>query len=258
MSDAVTSRIQLCGSLVVRLAGVDVTRDLPGAQGRLLFAYLVTHRARQATRPELSQVLWGEAPPAEAATALRALLSKLRRALAVDGWEALPPSELLQVRLPKDSWVDTEAATQALHDAQAAVAQGEDVRAWIASHIALNVSSRVFLAGYDCDWVGERRLALGEIRLSALEAMSACAVRLGGPELDTAVRAGGELVRLAPYRESGCVRLMEALAALGNTAEALLAYEQLRVRLREDLGAVPGPRVQALHSRLLGGRPAKA
>ena len=66
---------------------------------------------------------------------------------------------------------------------------------------------------------------------------------------------GGQLVRLAPYRESGCVRLMEALAAQGNTAEALLAYEQLRVRLREDLGAIPGPQVQALHSRLLGGRP---
>jgi DNA-binding SARP family transcriptional activator len=44
---------------------------------------------------------------------------------------------------------------------------------------------------------------------------------------------------------------MEALAAQGNTAEALLAYERLRVLLREELGVAPCPEVQALHSRLL-------
>ncbi len=254
MADATATRIQLCGPLVVRIAGVEVTRELPGAQGRILFAHLVTHRARQVTRQELVEVLWGEAPPAQAATALRALLSKLRRALAVEGWEALPSGELLHMRLPKDAWVDTEAASQALHDAQAAVAQGEDVRAWIASHIALNVSSRVFLPGHEGVWVSERRLAMGEMRLGALEALASCAVRLGGPELDTAVRAGGELVTLAPYRESGYVHLMEALAAQGNTAEALLVYERLRVRLREDLGAIPGRPLQALHGRLLSSR----
>jgi len=237
---------------VARIAGVDVTRALPGAQGRLLFAYLVTNRPRLVTRAELAEALWPEAPPSQPANALRALLSKLRRALAVEGWEALPSGELLQLALPRDGWVDTEAATQALHDAQSAVVQGEDVRAWIASHIALNVSSRLFLPGHDSDWLSERRAALEEIRLGALEALAACALRLGGPERDTAVRAGAELVRLAPYRESGYAHLMEALAAQGNSAEALLVFERLRVRLREDLGAIPGSEIQALHSRLLG------
>ena len=46
---------------------------------------------------------------------------------------------------------------------------------------------------------------------------------------------------------------MEALVAEGNVAEALLVFERLRVRLRDDLGAVPGSEVQALHSRLLRG-----
>jgi DNA-binding SARP family transcriptional activator len=75
---------------------------------------------------------------------------------------------------------------------------------------------------------------------------------LAGPELDTAARAGAELVRLAPFRETGYALLMEALAAQGNRAEALVVFERLRVRLREDLGAVPGPEIQALHARLLG------
>ncbi len=250
--EPIPTRIQLCGRLVVRIRGIDVTAALPGAQGRLLFAYLVVNRSRQATRAELTDLLWVEAPPSQAANALRALLSKLRRALAVEESVVLPSGDLLQLTLPRDTWVDTEAATQALHDGQSAVAKGEDVRAWIASHIALNVASRVFLAGLEGDWISEQRAELGETRLLALEALAACALRLGGPERDTAVRAATELIRLAPYRESGYVRLMEALVEQGNGSEALLVFERLRVRLREDLGSVPGPEIQALHSRLLG------
>ena len=48
--------------------------------------------------------------------------------------------------------------------------------------------------------------------------------------------------------------LMEAHVAAGNPAEALRAFEDLRRLLREELGAVPGPSVMALHERLLHGR----
>ncbi|MDX6647966.1 MAG: family transcriptional regulator, regulator of embCAB operon, partial [Miltoncostaeaceae bacterium] len=61
------------------------------------------------------------------------------------------------------------------------------------------------------------------------------------------------LVELAPYRETGHQLLMEALAARGNTAEALLVYDRLRVLLRDELGIAPGPTVQGVHRRLLGG-----
>jgi DNA-binding SARP family transcriptional activator len=56
----------------------------------------------------------------------------------------------------------------------------------------------------------------------------------------------------APYRESGHRLLMETLAARGNTAEALLVYEELRRRLRDELGAAPSAQTQALHRQLLG------
>jgi DNA-binding SARP family transcriptional activator len=45
---------------------------------------------------------------------------------------------------------------------------------------------------------------------------------------------------------------MEALAAEGNIAEALHAYEALRLRLREDLGIAPSGPTQELHRVLLG------
>ena len=87
------TRIQLCGRLVVRIRGIDVTAALPGAQGRLLFAYLVANRSRLVTRAELTDLLWVGAPPSQAATALRALLSKLRRAMAIDESVLLPSGD---------------------------------------------------------------------------------------------------------------------------------------------------------------------
>jgi SARP family transcriptional regulator, regulator of embCAB operon len=44
---------------------------------------------------------------------------------------------------------------------------------------------------------------------------------------------------------------MEALERRGNVAEALRAYERLRVLLREELGIGPSPTLQALHRRML-------
>ena len=45
--------------------------------------------------------------------------------------------------------------------------------------------------------------------------------------------------------------VMEALERRGNLAEALRAYERLRVLLREELGIAPSPTLQAVHRRLL-------
>ena len=65
------------------------------------------------------------------------------------------------------------------------------------------------------------------------------------------MRAGRRLVELEPYRETGHCILMDALDRQGNTAEALLVYETLRCRLRDDLGITPSQATQDLHRRLL-------
>ena len=59
------------------------------------------------------------------------------------------------------------------------------------------------------------------------------------------------LTELAPYRETGHRILLEALEQRGNLAEALRAYERLRVLLRDELGIAPSPTLQAVHRRLL-------
>jgi SARP family transcriptional regulator, regulator of embCAB operon len=45
---------------------------------------------------------------------------------------------------------------------------------------------------------------------------------------------------------------MEALERQGNVAEALRAYERLRVLLRDELGVEPSTHVQRVYRRLLG------
>ena len=46
---------------------------------------------------------------------------------------------------------------------------------------------------------------------------------------------------------------MEALAARGNVAEALITYQELQRVLGERVGIGPGPVTQALYRRLLQG-----
>jgi pentatricopeptide repeat protein len=47
------------------------------------------------------------------------------------------------------------------------------------------------------------------------------------------VRTSSELTRREPWREPGWRILMQALAAEGNTAEALQTYDRLRTLLRD-------------------------
>jgi DNA-binding SARP family transcriptional activator len=76
---------------------------------------------------------------------------------------------------------------------------------------------------------------------------------LGGPTLPQAEDAARRLIELAPYRETGYQILIQALEQRGNLAEALLAYDRLRVLLRDELGIAPSPALQQVHRRLLGG-----
>ena len=46
---------------------------------------------------------------------------------------------------------------------------------------------------------------------------------------------------------------MEVHEAAGNPAEALRAFEELRILLRDELGTTPGPAAMAVHERLLRG-----
>jgi SARP family transcriptional regulator, regulator of embCAB operon len=240
--------IQLCGRLAVELDGEQIERRLPGRQGRLLFAYLVLNRDRAVSRSELVDAVWPRELPQDPSDALAALLSKLR---TVVGSERLQGRGELQLVLSPDARIDVERALTAVHAAESACALEDWHRAWAAGLSAQLVARRRLLGEYEAAWIDERRATLDEVLVRALECYGTACLGLGGTELAGAERAGRELVRVAPLRESGTGLLMRALEARGNVAEALLAYESLRQRLRE-LGLAPAEALQAAHRRLLG------
>lgn len=230
--------MQLCGKLALELDGERAEARLPGRQARLLFAFLVANRNRTLTRDELVEALWPDGRDG----GLAPLLSKLRRIVPLDG---------LRIALPHDAWIDIEAAADAVHRAESALAQQAFHRAWGPAQVAMFVASRPFLPGEEAPWIDEIRRVLAELHLRALEAYAQAGLGIGGTELAAAVRAGRTLTRREPFRESGYRLLMQAHVGEGNTAEALRVYEELRTRLRTDLGVAPSAQTQELHKQLL-------
>jgi DNA-binding SARP family transcriptional activator len=241
------AQIALTGTLRAQIAGREVAADLPGRQGRALFAYLVVNRQRPVGRAELIGVLWpGELPDAPEA-GLSTVLARVRRALG-DG--VVTGRADLHFGLRAE--VDTEHAVAAAGTAERALAAGEPREAMRAAQSALDVIGRPLLAGIEGEWVESLRSELEALEPGLLEVLGRAALVVGDREhLATAERVARTLAERHPFRESGHALLIEIHGRRGNVAEATLAYDRLRVFLRDELGTVPSNAVSALHEELL-------
>src|SRR3954452_631466 len=243
--------IRLCGPVVVDVSGRRLDAGLPGRQGRLLFAYLVLNRTRGCPRDELIDVLWPEGPPAAADSALSALLSKLRRAL---GEGVLTGRGELRLHL-ESAGVDIETSAAAILEAEAAMESADHTLAAERAREALATDLQTFLPDAEGGWAAEQRRELETIRLRALETLAEAGLRQGGRELGAAEQAARAAIAAAPFRESAHRLLMEIHEAAGNPAEALRAFEELRLLLREELGTTPGQAAMMVFERVLRGEP---
>jgi len=147
--------------------------------------------------------------------------------------------------------VDVEAALEGAHRAESCIAEERWAQAWGPAGIAYHVASRSLLPGIEAPWIDGWRRRLDDVRLRGLESLAAAGLGLGGPALSQAEERARMLTEFAPYRETAHRILIEALERRGNVAEALRAYERLRVLLRNDLGVAPSPPLQVVHRRLL-------
>lgn len=246
-----STRVQLCGRLAIEIGGVPLADRLRGRQVRLLLAYLLLNRQRQVGREELIGAVWPDSAPVSQDAALRTLLSRLRSAL---GASALAGRDELMLSLPEPVWVDLEAATAELQRAVLTLEHGDPRGAWALAQVPLNIANRGLLPGVHATWLEAPRRELDDIRLRALEVVGEAGLKMGGAQLSSVERAGRTLIDAEPYRESGYVLLIEALAARGNVAEAIRVFERLRTLLRDELGTAPSAEAIAVHERLL--RPA--
>ncbi len=250
------TRIQLCGRLSVEIDGAQLAGTLRGKQVPLLLAYLLLNRSRPVGREELIGALWPHQAPVSQDAALRTLLSRLRSAL---GNSSLQGRDELVLNLPEPVWIDLEAAASEVDRARHALDREDARTAWAFAQVPLNIANRGLLPGSQAIWLEARRRELEDIRLQALELIARAGLHLGGAQLSSVERHARALIEAEPYRESGYVLLMEALAAEGNVAEGLRVFDRLRTLLRDELGTSPSPETNESYERLLhpAGRPGR-
>ncbi len=247
-------KVFLAGRVAVERNGVVIDEArFPGRQGRLLFAYLVAEQGRAVPHDELAAALWEEAPPATWEKALSVIVSKLRGLLAdagVDGGSVLTGAfGCYRLDLPEGSWVDVVVAADAAQEAEDALAADDPQQARIAAALAESMTRQPFLPGEVGTWVAEKRRGLADVRGRALSALAEACLRSG--DAAEAAKWAEQAIALAPFREVGYRRLMEAHAAAGNGAEALQVYERCRRLLAEELGAYPSAETEAIYRGLL-------
>ena len=242
------------GELRIELAGRDVTPELPGRQGRTLFAYLAV-ATRPVSRDELIDALWPSDPPAHPEAAFGSVLAKVRKALP-DG--LIPGRESLALHTPHAA-LDVLEVRRSVAHSERALEDGDARTALEAGQAGLDVLSRPLLPALSGDWLDAARDEFTVIQLRGLEIVARAGTSLGDASaLAAAERAAEELVECQPFREDCYALLMDAQARRGNSAEALRTFERLRVLLREELGASPSPEVVAIHERVLRGEVRRA
>ena len=243
-----TGRVSIEGSTLVDQAA------LPGRHGRLALVRLALARHRPVPTSELADAIWGPDVPASVDTSLRAVLSKVRSAVARAGADPAPAivadAGCYQLRAP-GAWVDVEAAANAVDRAEGAWRVGTATRAWSHATVAASIARRPLLPGEDAPWIAEAQGRLRRVHLRALAVLADVWRERGDHAL--AVATAAELVALEPFREASHRALLAAHLAAGDVAEATRAYDRCRRLLREELGVDPSPETEQLHRRVLGG-----
>jgi DNA-binding SARP family transcriptional activator len=229
---------------------------LPGPQGRHLLGFLIAEHARPLSRDELADQLWPTALPAawETETSLKSLISKIRAAMTRAG---LPGTELIrnafgayQFRLPRDGWVDVDAATLSVHLAEAALAACDLDAAACHAHVTRLITARPFLPGAEGEWAHAWQCRLEDHRIRAVECMASVQLRRG--QTTAAIRSAQLALELDSLRETAWQILIRSHTTAGNPGSALRAYQHCRQVLHQQLGTAPSPGTRAALNELPG------
>jgi predicted ATPase/DNA-binding SARP family transcriptional activator len=236
-------RVAMLGPLAVRTedgSPVEVT----GARLRTLLILLALDAGRVVATSRLVDGVWGDVPPAEAANALQALVSRLRRTgLTV---ESRPTG--YQLVLDQDS-VDVHCFERLAARGRATLATDPVATSGILREAlalwrgpALADAATAAFAQAPIARLTELRLAATGDRIEADLNRDADLI----PELES-------LVAEHPLHERFAGLLMRALARAGRTADALAVYARIKEALADELGADPSADLAALHVDLLRG-----
>ncbi|MDX3232219.1 AfsR/SARP family transcriptional regulator [Streptomyces sp. ME19-01-6] len=250
-----TYRYRVLGAIqAVRPDGTEV--PLGGARLRALLGALAMGGGRPASTAQLAAWVWGEdeAPPADEVAAVQALVGRLRRALGKESVASVPGGYRL-VAAPDD--IDLFRFERLAAEGSAAIGAGdarlaatlldEALKLWRGPLLAdlpgaAGAASPASRGGPAAVRAERRHAQARRDRLAAEVALG----RAEGALAELAALAGQE-----PLDEPLHALWIRALRTTGRRAEALQAYEEVRFRLVDRLGADPSSELRALHAELL-------
>lgn len=235
--------LRVLGELELRVAGHDRT---PSAdKPRQLLTTLGLHHARPLSVDALIDELWTR-PPRTARNVVQSYVSRLRGVLRQGGADVVGVPTGYRLELPADA---VDAARFVASARRALDAEEPATRSRLLDELLRQWPDHPPGAYAGGPRTRERLDALAACHGDLQEERARLAARLG--DHDRAVVLLQRLVDGDPLREPTWCRLIETLAATGRNAEALRAYEQLRIVLRDELGVDPGEAARSLHARLL-------
>lgn len=232
--------IRLLGAIELHRAGTVV--PLPGPRQRSLLAVLAMDVGRTVPVESLAARAWGEQPPERLRPLVQTHVWRLRATLGRDAIRTETGGYRLD--LPREQ-IDVHAFADLCTAAAA-----DPVRERALLREALSLWRGTPFTGETSEWL--TNVAAVQIVDRYLRAVERRVdLDLAGGETDGLDSELHALLDSFPLRESLWLRLLNVLAAGGRGAEALHAYEALRLMLADQLGADPSTELQAAHVTLL-------
>ncbi|HEV3171681.1 MAG TPA: BTAD domain-containing putative transcriptional regulator [Actinocrinis sp.] len=240
----------LLGPMLVRADGAPVR--IPGNKQRVILAALLLRGNRVVSIDELIDLVWDDAPPITARTALHNHVMRLRRLLGpVEGERVITQAPGYVFRVA-DMELDVLQFTRLCEQGRELARDERWEQASCAYGDALALWRGEALLDVDCVRLRrEEATRLAEAHTQAWRARIEAELNLGRHEV-----AIPELTRLAarfPLDEPFRAQLMLSLYRCGRRAEALDTYQSLRRVLAAELGVEPTAAVRDLHMRILSG-----
>src|SRR6476646_6583005 len=235
----------------LRVTSADAELALGGRQQRAILARLLVAGDGGASMDQLVDMLWGGHPPDGAVTTIQTYVFHLRKLLEPERRRGAPAQVLTmehgRYRLAvKPGAVDAVLFERATDGGERSLAAGAPDAAAVDLRRGLALWRGEVLADLaDFHFVAPVAARLNERRLVAQEALIDCELALGRPQ--AAVRESEAPARQYPLREQLQQRRMLGLYRAGRQSDALACYEDLRHRLRDELGIDPSAPLQRLH-----------
>jgi DNA-binding SARP family transcriptional activator len=249
-------RFQVLGPL--RAWRGDVTLQLGPVQQRVVLAVLLMLQNRPIGRQQMISAVWGEAEPSSATNLLHRHVSGLRRVLEPDRPARAAPGLLTwteagyQLTVPAGS-VDLEIFDREVDRARRARTDGDLPVAAAGLRSALALWRGPACEGLTSPFLDAQRDRLGERLTGIVEERFELDLAIGD-HADVILELR-QLITEHPLRERLHGLLMLALYRSGRRADALAAFQDARMLLREELGVDPAAPLQRLHQQILTGDP---